>query len=104
MNQIALGLKLDIKKTRKREFLAQMEKVVLRDVNPKLKCPPGSGFGIGIGNWKSESPGVGPPGCKPTGATQARPDRVAVCLILGGECPCQRPSHGGLVSIKRPKN
>ena len=28
MNQIALGLKLDVKKTRKREFLAQMEKVV----------------------------------------------------------------------------
>ena len=39
MNQIALGLKLDIKKTRKREFLAQMEKVVPWDDLVALIAP-----------------------------------------------------------------
>ena len=39
MNQIALGFKLDIKKTRKREFLAQMEKVVPWDALVALIAP-----------------------------------------------------------------
>ena len=39
MNQIASGLKLDIKKTRKREFLAQMEKVVPWDDLVALIAP-----------------------------------------------------------------
>ena len=39
MNQIALVLKLDIKKTRKREFLAQMEKVVPWDDLVALLAP-----------------------------------------------------------------
>ena len=34
MKQIALSLKLDIKKTRKREFLAQMEKVAPWESDP----------------------------------------------------------------------
>ena len=39
MKQVALGLKLDIKKTRKREFLAQMEKVVPWDDLVALIAP-----------------------------------------------------------------
>jgi transposase, IS5 family len=39
MNQIALGLKLDIKKTRKREFLAQMDQVVPWDDLVALIAP-----------------------------------------------------------------
>jgi transposase, IS5 family len=39
MKQVALGLKLDIKKTRKREFLAQMEKVVPWDELVALIAP-----------------------------------------------------------------
>ena len=39
MKQVALGLKLDIKKTRKREFLAQMDKVVPWDDLVALIAP-----------------------------------------------------------------
>jgi transposase, IS5 family len=39
MKQVALGLKLDIKKTRKREFLAQMDKVVPWDDLAALIAP-----------------------------------------------------------------
>jgi transposase, IS5 family len=39
MKQVALGLKLDIKKTRKREFLAQMDKVVPWDELVALIAP-----------------------------------------------------------------